>query len=120
MTTLTINGKTIEASGGTILDVSRANGIRIPTLCNHPALRAKMEKAWGVPLSDKTGLTVVEMMNAAHVCRLKAMYIMGENPLVTDPDLHHVEEALKRLDFLVIQDIFFTETAALAAVTKPP
>lgn len=84
-----------------------------------PMARAKMERAWGKPLSDKPGLTVVEMMNAAHAGKLKAMYIMGENPLVTDPDLHHVEEALKRLDFLVIQDIFFTETAALADVILP-
>lgn len=84
-----------------------------------PALRAKMENAWGKPLSDKQGLTVVEMMNAAHSGKLKAMYIMGENPLVTDPDLHHVEEALKKLDFLAIQDIFFTETAALADVILP-
>jgi formate dehydrogenase major subunit len=84
-----------------------------------PMARAKVEKAWGKPLSDKPGLTVVEMMNAAHAGKLKAMYIMGENPLVTDPDLHHVGEALKRLDFLVIQDIFFTETAALADVILP-
>ena len=84
-----------------------------------PVLRAKMENAWGKTLSDKPGLTVVEMMNAAHAGKLKAMYIMGENPLVTDPDLHHVEEALKKLDFLVIQDIFFTETAALADVILP-
>ena len=84
-----------------------------------PAARARVEKAWGKPLSDKPGLTVVEMMNAAHAGKLKAMYIMGENPLVTDPDLHHVAEAIKRLDFLVVQDIFFTETAALADVILP-
>jgi formate dehydrogenase alpha subunit len=84
-----------------------------------PIARGKLEKAWGKPLSDRPGLTVVEMMNAAHAGKLKAMYIMGENPLVTDPDLHHVGEALKRLDFLAIQDIFFTETAALADVILP-
>lgn len=83
------------------------------------AARAKVEKAWGKTLSDKPGLTVVEMMNAAHSGKLKALYIMGENPLVTDPDLHHVGEALKRLGLLVIQDIFFTETAALADVILP-
>jgi len=83
------------------------------------AARAKVEKVWGKTLSDKPGLTVVEMMNAAHSGKLKALYIMGENPLVTDPDLHHVGEALKRLGLLVIQDIFFTETAALADVILP-
>jgi formate dehydrogenase alpha subunit len=84
-----------------------------------PAVRAAVENAWGAPLSDKPGLTVVEMMNAAHEGKLKAMYIMGENPVVTDPDSHHVEEALKRLEFLVVQDIFFTETAAFADVILP-
>ncbi len=84
-----------------------------------PQARADIEKAWGKTLSDKPGLTVVEMMNAAHEGKIKAMYIMGENPLVTDPNLRHVEEALKNLDLLVIQDIFFTETAALADVVLP-
>jgi len=81
--------------------------------------RAKLAKAWNVDLPAKPGLTVVEMMNAAHAGQLKAMYIMGENPLVTDPDLHHVDEALQALDFLVVQDIFLTETAALADVILP-
>jgi formate dehydrogenase alpha subunit len=81
--------------------------------------RAAVENAWGAPLSDRPGLTVVEMMNAAHEDKLKAMYIMGENPVVTDPDSRHVEEALKRLEFLAVQDIFFTETAALADVILP-
>jgi formate dehydrogenase major subunit len=84
-----------------------------------PEARANVEKAWGATLSDIPGLTLVEMMNAAHEGKIKAMYIMGENPLVTDPNLHHVEEALKRLDFLVVQDIFFTETSALADVVLP-
>jgi formate dehydrogenase major subunit len=84
-----------------------------------PQARADVEKAWGTALSDTPGLTVVEMMNATHEGKIKAMYIMGENPLVTDPNLHHVEEALKRLDFLVVQDIFFTETSALADVVLP-
>ena len=59
------------------------------------------------------------MMNAAHAGKIKAMYIMAENPLVTDPDLHHVEAALRNLDFLVVQDIFPTETTALADVILP-
>jgi formate dehydrogenase major subunit len=84
-----------------------------------PEARADVEKAWGATLSSKPGLTVVEMMNAAHEGKIKAMYIMGENPLVTDPNLHHVEEALKNLDFLVMQDIFFTETTTLADVVLP-
>jgi formate dehydrogenase alpha subunit len=98
---------------------------------NNPEARAKFEKAWSVPESNvksqtsnvelpaKPGLTVVEMMNAAHAGKLKAMYIMGENPLLTDPDLQHVAEALQALDFLVVQDIFFTETTALADVILP-
>jgi formate dehydrogenase alpha subunit len=84
-----------------------------------PQARADAEKAWGTTLSGKPGLTVVEMMNAAHEGRIKAMVIMGENPLVTDPNLRHVEEALHHLDFLVMQDIFFTETAALADLVLP-
>ncbi len=86
---------------------------------NNPDLQAKMEKAWGVRLSPKPGLTLVEMMNAAHAGKVKAMFIMAENPLVTDPDLKHVEESLKRLDFLAVQDIFPTETMALADVILP-
>jgi len=76
-------------------------------------------ETWNVELPAKPGLTVVEMMNAAHAGQLKVMYIMGENPLVTDPDLRHVAEALQTLDFLVVQDMFFTETAALADVVLP-
>jgi formate dehydrogenase major subunit len=78
-----------------------------------------MEKAWGVPLSGKPGLTLVEMMNAAHAGKIKAMYIMSENPLLTDPDLHHVKAALGNLDFLVVQDMFPTETTAMADVILP-
>jgi formate dehydrogenase major subunit len=85
----------------------------------NPEARNRVEKTWDVSLSDKPGLTVVEMMNAAHEGKLKALYIIGENPMVTDPDLRHVEEALKRLAFLVVQDIFFTETSALADVILP-
>ncbi len=83
------------------------------------AARAKFETAWGVPLPSVPGLTVVEMVNAAHEGRVRAMYILGENPILTDPDAHHVEEALDRLEFLVVQDIFLTETAAHADVVLP-
>ncbi len=84
------------------------------------AAREKFEKAWGVvDLPAQPGLTVVEMMNAAHQGQLKAMYIMGENPMVSDPDVNHVKESLENLDFLVVQDIFLTETAQLADVVLP-
>lgn len=84
-----------------------------------PEVRAKFEKAWGVTLSPKVGLTATQMIPAALEGKLKAMYIMGENPVVTDPNAHHTIEALKKLDFLVVQDIFLTETAALADVVLP-
>ena len=79
---------------------------------------AKFEQAWGVEYPRKMGLTVVEMMNAAEE-GLKALYIMGENPMLTDPDINHVEKALKNLEFPVVQDIFLTETAHLADVMLP-
>ncbi|MGQ9681794.1 MAG: formate dehydrogenase subunit alpha [Anaerolineae bacterium] len=83
------------------------------------AARTKFEAAWGVQLGQVPGLTVVEMTTAALEGRIKAMYILGENPMVSDPDLQHVREALEQLDFLVVQDIFLTETAALADVVLP-
>lgn len=82
-------------------------------------VRAKFEKAWGVPLSGKPGLTVVEIMNAAHKGEIKGLHVMGENLMLSDPDLTHVEESLKKLDFLVVQDIFLTETAKFADVVLP-
>jgi formate dehydrogenase alpha subunit len=81
--------------------------------------RAKFEKAWGVSLPAKPGLTIVEVMNAAHKGDIKGLYVMGENPMLSDPDLTHVEEALKNLDILVVQDIFLTETAQIADVVLP-
>jgi len=84
-----------------------------------PKIRKKFEKAWGVKLPSKPGLTVVEIMNAAGKGKVKGLYIMGENPLLSDPDVNHVRKALKKLDFLVVQDIFLTETAELADVVLP-
>jgi formate dehydrogenase alpha subunit len=84
-----------------------------------PEVREKFEKAWGVPLSPVPGMTSTEMMNAASEGKLKAMYIMGENPIITDPNMHHTIKALESLDFLVVQDIFLTETASLADVVLP-
>ena len=83
--------------------------------------RASFSKAWrsGIVLSPKPGLTVVEMMDAAHHGQVKALYIMGENPMLSDPDLSHVEESLQHLEILVVQDIFLTETARLAHVVLP-
>ncbi len=81
---------------------------------------ARMEKAWGVTgMSDKMGLKVTEMLPKAHSGELKSLYIIGENPLVSDPDLNHAEASIKNLDFLVVQDIFLTETAQLADVVLP-
>jgi len=86
---------------------------------NDKALRQKFEQAWDRTLPANPGLTVVEMMKAAGEGKVKAMYILGENPMLSDPDLKHVEAALRNLDFLVVQDIFLTETAALADVVLP-
>jgi formate dehydrogenase alpha subunit len=83
------------------------------------AIREKFEKAWGTRLSDKPGLPLTEMFDAAHRGDIKAVYLVGENPLLSDPDARHVEEALRKLDFFVVQDIFLTETAELADVVLP-
>lgn len=81
--------------------------------------KEKFEKAWGAKLSQKVGLTIPKMMDAAHNRDIKFMYIMGENPMVSDPDINHIREALKNLEFLVVQDIFLTETAEFADVVLP-
>ncbi len=86
----------------------------------NPELRQKFEEAWGVMgLPDKVGLTVTEMIDSAEGGEVKAMYIMGENPVLSDPDSNHVLKAFQDLDFLVVQDIFLTETAQLADVVLP-
>jgi len=81
--------------------------------------RGRFEAAWGQPLDAKPGLTVVEIMDAASAGRVKGMYIMGENPAMSDPDLDHARAALAKLDHLVVQDLFLTETAAFADVFLP-
>jgi predicted molibdopterin-dependent oxidoreductase YjgC len=86
---------------------------------NIPGVKERYEKTWGVKLSDKIGLAASEMAKAAIDGSLRAIYIMGENPVLSDPDVNHTIEALKRLDFLVVQDIFMTETAELADVVLP-
>ena len=81
--------------------------------------RAKFEKAWGVTLPPKPGITIVETLNAAHEGKVKALYVMGENPMLSDPDLTHAKEALNHLELLVVQDIVLSETAQLAHVVLP-
>lgn len=83
-------------------------------------IREKFAKSWGLKdLDDKTGLTVVEIMNAAHEGNIKGIYIMGENPALSDPNVNHVREALEKVEFLVVQDLFLTETAQYADVVLP-
>ena len=82
-------------------------------------LRKKFEDAWGVALPPKPGLTIPEVIDAADSGKIKALIVMGENPMMSDPDLKHVEHALKKLDLLVVMDIFPTETSALAHVVLP-
>ncbi len=84
-----------------------------------PAIREKFEALWKVKLSDKDGMTATEMIPAAEKGVLKALYIMGENPVISDPNSTHTIKALKALDFLVVQDIFMTDTAELAHVVLP-
>lgn len=86
---------------------------------SEPEILAKFEEKWNVSLSNKPGLTVTEMLHGALHGDVKGLYIMGENPMLSDPDLQKVEKSLKSLDFLVVQDIFLTETAQLADVVLP-
>jgi formate dehydrogenase alpha subunit len=83
------------------------------------AARAKFENAWGTKLPSKPGLVVGEMIRAAHAGTVKAMWIVGENVAMSDPDSRHVVEAMEHLDFLVVSELFMTETAQLADVVLP-
>lgn len=83
------------------------------------AHREKFEVAWGVALNSTPGYTVTEVMDAVLDGKIKFMYVMGENPSLSDPNLQHVDEALSEVDFLVVQDIFLTETAQKADVVLP-
>jgi formate dehydrogenase alpha subunit len=84
-----------------------------------PDVRQKFETSWGVALSPNPGLTATEMIDAAVEGKISAMYIMGENPVITDPNMHHTIKALESLEFLVVQDIFMTDTAEFADVVLP-
>jgi formate dehydrogenase major subunit len=89
---------------------------------DNPEARARFAKAWSVPLEqldDQPGLTVVEVIKGILAGNVKGMYVMGENPAMSDPDATHAREALAKLDMLVVQDIFLTETAYLADVILP-
>jgi len=83
------------------------------------ATRAKFMEVWGGVGSLEPGLTIVEMLNAAEAGDIKAMFILGENPMMTDPDTNHVQKCLESLDFLVVQEIFMSETAPFADVVLP-
>ena len=83
-------------------------------------MKAKFEKAWNVEgLSDKVGLTIPKIMDGGISGDVKFLYIMGENPMVSDPDLNHIEKAFDNFDFIVVQDIFLSETAEKADVVLP-
>jgi len=87
-----------------------------------PEMKKKMEDAWGCDIAEgKVGLTVTTLVNtlADEPGKVKGLYIMGENPMLSDPDLNHVEKALKNVEFMVVQDIFLTETAQMADVVLP-
>ena len=84
-----------------------------------PNVRAKFEKLWGKELDPNEGKTVVEIVHAIHDGDLNGLYIMGENPAMSDPNLNYAREALASIEHLVVQDIFFTETCSYADVILP-
>lgn len=84
-----------------------------------PAIRKKFQSEWKTPLTDRTGLKSVEMLDACVKGTFKALFILGEDPAQTDPDIHHIRKALENVDFLVVQDIFPTETTRYADVILP-
>jgi formate dehydrogenase alpha subunit len=83
------------------------------------AANAKFVQAWGRDLPKQPGLTLTDMFGAIEAGKIKALYIVGENPMVTDPDLHHVAAALQKLEVFIAQDIFLSQTAKLAQVVLP-
>ena len=94
---------------------------------NNPAIQAKFEKAWGVKLSDKVGATIPDVLHGLEHGDIKALYVFGENPMRSDPDINHVKHCmenvsfspLKQAKFIIVQDIFLTETAEMADVVLP-
>jgi formate dehydrogenase alpha subunit len=83
------------------------------------ATQKKFAEAWGSTGSTQVGLTVVEMLNAAEKGNVKALFVLGENPMMTDPDINHVRKCLQSLDLLVVEEIFMSETAEFAHVILP-
>jgi formate dehydrogenase alpha subunit len=81
--------------------------------------RRKFEAAWGHTLPQEPGLTLVEIFEAANNEKIRALYLVGENPMLSDPDIKHIQQGLEKLDFLVVQDVFLSETARLAHVVLP-
>jgi formate dehydrogenase major subunit/formate dehydrogenase alpha subunit len=81
--------------------------------------QAKFEGAWGVPLSNKIGLTVTEMLKGLDAGSVRGLYVIGENPMTSDPDLNHVREAMTKSEFFVLQEIFYSETGQFADVIFP-
>ena len=86
---------------------------------DNPDVQKKFEAAWGVKLSPTVGLKLTEMYQAAYEGKMKAFYLIGEDPVMSEPDSHHVRKALQKLDFFVVQEIFLSETAKLADVVLP-
>ena len=84
-----------------------------------PAIQQKFQDAWGAPLSDQIGLTVTEMITAAEHDQVRCLYILGEDPVISDPDLNHVLHALRETEFVIVQNLFFTRTSAFADVVLP-
>jgi len=86
---------------------------------NNPEILRKFEEGWGYTLNPNPGLALTEMFRSAHAKKLKAIYLIGEDPVLSEPDMKHTTEALNNLEFLVVQDIFMSETAKLATVVLP-
>jgi len=86
---------------------------------NDPAVRMKFETTWGCKLSDRPGMTVTEIADAVLKGDIKGLYVMGENPMLSEPNLEHFKQALEKVELLVVQDIFLSDTAWLADVVFP-
>jgi formate dehydrogenase alpha subunit len=84
-----------------------------------PNVQEKFERAWGAPLSNQVGLTITEILKGAEEGSVRGLYVIGENPMISDPDLNHVRYSLQRTEFIVVQDLFFTETSQFADVIFP-
>jgi formate dehydrogenase (NADP+) alpha subunit len=86
---------------------------------DNPDVRKKFETAWGVSLNPKPGMVLTDVFKAAYNKQIKSIYLIGEDPVLSEPDMHHTIASLKNLDFFVVQDIFLSETAKLADVVLP-